>query len=117
MHYLESLFIIALILYTISIMSHYKKGQFESWMLKTFGFGLLADISGTIFLCVFASHGWQWTLHSISGLLALIIMSIHFAWAYLAFNDDKYEKIFHKYSIYAWVLWLIAFVSGIPIWS
>lgn len=114
MHLLELLFVLALILYTTAIMSHKFKGALKPWMIHVFGVGLLADISGTIFLCFFASHGWQWTLHSISGLAALIIMGLHYLWALLAFKKKDYEEKFNDYSLYAWVLWLIAFISGIP---
>lgn len=111
----ELLFIVALILYTTAIIAHKKVGHLKLWMLITFGTGLLADISGTIFLCVLHSAGWVWNLHSISGFAALVIMAFHFSWALLAVSKKyKFEEMFNKYSIYAWLIWLVAFVSGIP---
>jgi len=111
----ESLFIVALVLYTIAIMSHKRIGHLKLWMLLVFGVGLLADISGTIFLCVLHSSEWEWNLHSISGFAALVIMALHFVWALLAVTrKDSFEEKFNKYSVYAWLLWLVAFISGIP---
>ena len=112
---LEFLFVIALIFYTIAILSHKKMGVLKLWMIVVFGIGLLADLSGTIFLCVLHSAGWVWNLHTISGLAALVIMFLHFVWALLSLlKKDQFEEKFNRYSVYAWCLWLISFMSGIP---
>lgn len=112
---LESLFLVALVLYTTAIFSHRMRGTLKPWMMTVFGLGLLADISGTVFLCVLVSESWQWTLHSISGLAALLIMALHFTWAVVAVSrGGASERRFHRWSVAAWLVWLIAFVSGIP---
>lgn len=112
---LEYLFIAALILYTAAIAWHKVKVKLSNKILFIFGTGLLCDILGTVFLCILHSEGWEWTFHSISGLAALIIMALHFAWALLAVSiKNKFEEPFNKYSVYAWLLWLSAFISGIP---
>lgn len=112
---LESLFIFALFFYTTAIWSHRFSGTMKTWMLACFSTGLLADISGTIFLCVIVSDTWHWTLHSISGLIALLIMSLHFIWALAAMTrGGTAEEKFNRWSLWAWLIWLIAFVSGIP---
>lgn len=115
MRYLELLFIVALVLYTVAIFSHKFKGELERWMISVFGLGLLADISGTLFLCILHSKGWKWNLHTISGLAALVIMALHFGWALLAKTKVQFNESFEKYSLYAWCLWILAFVSGIPL--
>lgn len=113
---LESLFIIALILYSTAIFAHKYRGTLRTWMMAVFGAGLTADVAGTILLCVLPSHGWKWTFHSVSGLLALVIMALHFAWALVAVTrKGKSEERFHRWSLRAWLLWLAAFISGIPL--
>ena len=115
MHSFEWLFVLALILYTLVIWSHRLKHKLEIWMAVLFGTALTADISGTIFLCITESVKWVWNLHSISGLISLMIMAAHFAWAIMAIKGvGRSEFYFNRFSIYAWSLWLVAFLSGIP---
>ena len=115
MHALEWLFVLALALYTIVIWFHRFTGKLYTWMVLLFGIGLLADISGTILLCITASERWMWTLHTVSGLISLLIMTVHFFWAVTAIRmAGKSEFYFNRFSIYAWSLWLIAFITGIP---
>ena len=112
---LEFLFFIALLLYSFVIWLHQLTKSFSPWMVWLFGIGLGADISGTVFLCVAAASKWTFTLHTISGLVSLLIMALHFGWALLSMMlGDKFETYFKRFSLFAWFLWLIAFVSGIP---
>lgn len=111
---IEMLFVIALVLYSIAIWSHRFQKTLHPWMIVVFQIGLMADISGTLFLCVAASTKWTWSLHTISGLASLLIMTLHFVWALLAPINEKLEVYFNRFSIYAWGLWLVAFISGIP---
>lgn len=84
-------------------------------MVTVFGLGLLADSAGTIFLCAMTAARWQFTLHTISGLVSLLIMALHFVWTLLAVKrGGAFENYFNRFSIYAWLIWLAAFVSGIP---
>ncbi|KKU04870.1 MAG: hypothetical protein UX07_C0025G0011 [Parcubacteria group bacterium GW2011_GWA2_45_30] len=112
---LELFFVIALLLYSLSIWSHKMTGKMHFWMLCIFGAGLAADILGTTLLCVINTARWQFTTHTISGFAALIIMALHFVWALRAVKiGGKFESYFNRYSVSAWFLWLFAFVSGIP---
>lgn len=111
----ESLFFFALAFYTVAIVTSRVRSRLLRWMVVLFGAGLLCDLSGTIFLCFWSASGWQWTAHSISGMAALLIMALHFAWGIVAWrNSDNKQDQFHRYSLWAWLLWVFAFVSGIP---
>jgi len=115
MRILELLFVGALILYTTVILSHKFRKSLSGWMVWVFGLALTADTAGTIFVCIVAAKRWIWNLHTISGLASLVIMAVHFVWALLAINKKwKFEVYFNRFSIWAWLLWLVAFVSGIP---
>ena len=115
MHALEWLFVLALVLYSLVIWYHKLKQKLEPWMVMLFGIALTADISGTIFLCVAESVRWVWNLHTIFGLISLLIMAAHFTWAVMSIKGvGKSESYFNRFSLYAWCLWLVAFFSGIP---
>ncbi len=115
MNPLEWLFVVALVLYGFVIWSHQIKKKFSPWMIWLFGLGLAADISGTVFLCVVAASRWTFSLHTVSGLISILIMALHFVWALLSVMfGGKFEAYFKRFSIFAWFLWLVAFVSGIP---
>ncbi len=115
---LESLFVIALLCYSLAIWSHKATHALRAWMVWIFGAGLAADVGGTIFLCATASARLTPTLHTVSGFISILIMALHFSWALIAFmTQGKYEAYFDRFSVYAWCLWLVAFCSGIPIRS
>ena len=115
MHSLEMLFVIALLLYSFVIWAHKFLKELYPWMVWLFGFGLAADVSGTVLLCVAAAARWTFTPHTTSGLVSLLIMTIHFAWALLAVKvGGKFEAYFNRFSVPAWCLWLFAFITGIP---
>jgi uncharacterized repeat protein (TIGR03987 family) len=113
---LELLFVVALVLYSFVIWWHrLKTHKLHAWMAVVFGLGLTADVAGTVFLCVVSATRWSWTLHTISGLLALLIMASHFAWAVRATTaGGRAESNFTRFSVWAWWIWVVAFVSGIP---
>jgi uncharacterized repeat protein (TIGR03987 family) len=115
MQSLEFLFVIALILYSVVIWTHKFKKRLDLWMISVFGGALLIDTIATIIVCVAVSSSWLWNIHTITGLASLLIMAIHFAWAYGALQfHGELEKYFNRYSLYAWSLWLVAFITGIP---
>lgn len=114
MHVLEFLFFVALCFYSLAIWAHKSQNKLRAWMLLVFWIGLAADITGTIFLCMAATTQWTLSIHTISGFLSLLIMAIHFMWALLAVTiGGRFEEYFNRYSIPAWCIWMVAFVSGI----
>lgn len=115
MRSLELFFVVAMLLYSFVIWTHKFSRKLDLWMVWLFGFGLLADVSGTVLLCVAAAARWTWTPHTLSGLASLLIMAVHFVWAVLATRKEgNWKTYFDCYSVYAWCLWMFAFVSGIP---
>ena len=109
------LFVVALLLYSFVIWFHQFRKSFSPWMVWLFGIGLATDVSGTVFLCVAVASRWVFSLHTYFGLVSLLIMALHFVWALLSVTyGGKFESYFKRFSVLAWFLWLIAFVSGIP---
>ena len=104
---------LALVLYTIAIWSERIKKTLKPWMLSVFSMAFASDLTGTSIMFLTATNRFSYGIHSISGYLALIIMGLHLIWAILAIrNEGNYEKYFTKFSIVAWIVWLVAFTSG-----
>ena len=107
---------LALIFYTTAIWSDRFTKHLKKWMLIVFSLGFISDLIGTSIMFFNASERFSFNFHTISGYSALCIMLLHLIWAFLANKNKKYEAKFTKFSIVAWLIWLAAFVSGIPIW-
>lgn len=116
---LELLFVVALALYSIVIWTHWLRRkrlpELRRWMLWTFGIALTCDISATIFVCTLGNQ-WIWNFHTITGLASVLVMGLHFIWALDAtvWTRGRCQELFNQCSLWAWVLWLSSFISGIP---
>ena len=106
----------ALILYTIAIWSEkLAKDGLKSWMVKIFTSAFVCDLLGTYLMFCRATIKFQLNFHSLWGYVALAIMGLHLFWALVALKyHGRTEKCFHYLSLFAWLIWLLAFISGIP---
>lgn len=102
----------ALVFYSIGVWSERIQGRLRYWHLAFFILGLISDTWGTGMMFDFAG-GLTFDLHGISGLLAIILMFIHAAWALVVLirNDEKALTNFHKFSLIVWLIWLIPYFS------
>ena len=102
----------ALVLYSIGVWSERIQGRLKPWHLVFFVLGLICDTWGTGLMLDFAG-GLTFDVHGISGLLAIILMFIHAAWALavLIRKDEKALTNFHKFSLFVWLIWLIPYFS------
>jgi len=107
------LIISALVFYTIAVWSEKLAKQLRWWHLALFFLGFLADSSGTAYMAK-VSGGFHFKPHTVSGFLALAIMFVHTSWAaYVLIKQNKnLIRSFHKYSLTAWVIWLVPFITG-----
>ena len=113
-------FIGALLLYTVAIWTHHAKGlrqgnhiALSGPLLSIFAAAFTLDVLSTMWVC--GIHKWSWTLHTISGTIALVIMGLHLWWGYSSSKvDNAGRRLFHRLSPIAWFVWLVSFVSGIP---
>jgi uncharacterized repeat protein (TIGR03987 family) len=55
----------------------------------------------------------QFSLHGVSGLLAIVLMLIHAVWATIVLvrRDERWIHTFHRFSVAVWVIWLIPYFS------
>lgn len=114
MFFAVTFIMLALILYSTAIWSERLKKGLRLWMVIVFLSGFLCDLTGTTLMRVIAGKTVLNT-HAISGYTALIIMLLHLIWAILAITKrGRAQALFTRFSIYAWCIWMIAFILGVP---
>lgn len=105
----------ALVLYTVSIWSERIIKSLRPWMISMFISAFSFDLAGTSIMAYRAGFKFQLNPHSVCGYGALAIMGLHLIWALIALKyHGRAEKYFHRFSWVAWLIWLVAFLSGIP---
>lgn len=102
----------ALVLYSIGVWSERISGRLKPWHLLFFFLGLICDTLGTGMMFEYVG-GMTFDIHGISGLIAIVLMLIHAAWAsaVLLKKDEKAITSFHKFSVLVWIIWLIPYSS------
>src|SRR5689334_7496020 len=76
--------------------------------------GLAFDTAGTELMRRIAGGVFTPGLHSLTGLVALLLMAAHALWATATLARGREEALrgFHRFSVAVWGLWLIPFASG-----
>lgn len=102
----------ALVFYTVGVWGEKLSRRLRWWHFAFFILGLTCDTWGTGMMFEFVG-GMRFDLHGISGLLAIILMFIHAAWALVVLlrKNEKAAANFHKFSIFVWAVWLIPYFS------
>jgi uncharacterized repeat protein (TIGR03987 family) len=102
----------ALVLYSIGVWSERIGGRLRPWHLAFFYAGLVCDTVGTGMMFDFAG-GMTFDVHGISGLLAIVLMFIHAAWATVVLlrRDEAWITRFHRFSLVVWAIWLVPYFS------
>ena len=106
---------LALVFYTIGVFGEKKKGELTLFHTVLFWLGFVCDTVGTNIMSNIAGGGFSFNIHSITGLLALLLMGLHAIWATIIIikKDNKAKRIFHKFSIFVWIIWLLPYILGI----
>lgn len=108
---------LAFVFYTIGVWSEKIQGQLQIWHTAVFWIGFAFDTAGTTVMSRLTQTQWEFNLHAITGLLAILIMLFHALWATMVLikNDESVRNNFRKLSIHVWVIWLIPYITGIII--
>jgi len=106
---------LALVFYTIGIWAERVSRYLRRWHLVFFWLGFAFDVTGTVFMHLLAED--PFTLkdsHTLSGQLALWLMLTHAIWASIVVSRDMegMKMIFHRYSLFVWLVWLIPYFGG-----
>jgi uncharacterized repeat protein (TIGR03987 family) len=104
---------LALILYSIGVWSERLAGRLKGRHLTFFWVGLAFDTTGTGMMFEMAG-GIGSDIHSVTGILAILLMLIHAIWAtiVLVLKNEKAITRFHHFSVFVWVVWLIPYFTG-----
>ena len=103
---------LALVFYSIGVWSERIQGRLKPWHLVFFVLGLICDTVGTGMMIEMAG-GLTFDIHGVTGVIAIVLMLIHAAWAFVVLlrKDEKMITNFHKFSLVVWFIWLIPYFS------
>jgi uncharacterized repeat protein (TIGR03987 family) len=103
----------ALICYSIGVWSEKLAGRLKEWHLVFFWVGLATDTAGTTLMFI-AAGGLVFDVHSLTGMVAILLMGIHAIWATMVITrrDENAALSFHRFSVLVWAIWLIPFLTG-----
>ncbi len=104
----------ALALYTVAVWAERFAGRLKAWHLVLFWSGLVFDTAGTSLMSAMAGS-LQFDFHGVTGALGLLFMLGHTVWATIALwlKQERVLVSFHRFSLAVWMLWLVAFFSGV----
>ena len=102
----------ALVFYSIGVWSERIQGRLKVWHLVFFLLGLACDTWGTG-LMIGMAGGLSFDIHGVTGVIAIVLMVIHAAWASLVLiqKNEKAIRNFHKFSLAVWLIWLVPYLS------
>ena len=104
---------LALVFYSVGVWSERIAGRLKGWHLIFFWAGLTFDTIGTGMMMDMAG-GIALDIHSVTGVLAILLMVVHAVWAtaVLVRKDEKAIVSFHKFSVVVWAIWLVPYFTG-----
>jgi uncharacterized repeat protein (TIGR03987 family) len=104
---------LALVFYSIGVWSERFAGRLKAWHLIFFWGGLIFDTTGTGMMLEMAG-GIKPDIHSLTGVLAILLMFIHAVWATVVLIRKNENAIirFHNFSVFVWAIWLIPYFTG-----
>jgi uncharacterized repeat protein (TIGR03987 family) len=103
----------ALVFYSIGVWGEKLVGRLRPWQLIFFWLGFVCDTTGTTLMTKLAG-AFEFNIHGITGLIAILLMIIHATWATITLvkKNESAIKNFHRFSLAVWVIWLIPYLIG-----
>jgi uncharacterized repeat protein (TIGR03987 family) len=108
---------LALILYTIPILSERKRKTILFWHVIMFCTGFVFDASGTFMMYKLGGSKIRFGVHDILGYISLLLMFCNAIGAILLLYKQN-KKILEKYckfGIFSWIVWVISYVVGMAV--
>ena len=107
---------LALVFYTIGVFAEKKKGSLLLWHVVMFWLGFICDLTGTLTMKKIAG-GFEMNLHTITGITGILLMGALTIWATITLKNktENSKRVFHKFSIVVWIIWLIPYFIGLYI--
>ena len=107
--------VLALIAYSIAILTEQKTHRVSNRVLMFLTLGIILDIAATTFM-ILGSGNTPFTLHGFIGYSSLGAMLIDtvLIWKHRLKSSvpEEVPKGLHLYSRYAYIWWIIAFITG-----
>lgn len=108
----------ALVFYTVGVWGERLQKGLRLWHVIFFLLGISADIIGTSLMEHIAKlSGLHDRLHTVTGLIAVILMLIHAVWAVTTYakGTPEAKRKFSRFSVFVWCVWLIPYLIGVYI--
>ncbi len=106
---------LALISYSIGIITEQRKREVSTFVLSFLTAGVIFDIAATICMVMGSSNSFA-TVHGLIGYSALAVMTIDTILLWKTWlrkrSTTLVSKSLHMYSRYAYVWWVIAYITG-----
>ena len=106
---------LALISYSIGILSEQFKKKFIPRVMIFITLGVILDITATVFM-ILGSRNSPFTVHGFIGYSALLVMIIEVIRLWRSFRGAgvgiEVPKSLHMYSRYAYIWWVVAYITG-----
>ena len=85
--------LLAAVIYTIAVFAEFRSRDLKRWHLALFWTGLAFDTLSTTLMSRLAG-GFEWNIHGILGVLAIVIMLTHAVWAtgVLLYGRDRLRQ-------------------------
>ena len=109
---------LALGFYSLGIWAERMARYLKPWHLTCFWLGFFFDVTGTLVMHRLADGPFDLKdAHTFTGQVALWLMLAHALWATAVIRkgDEERRKIFHRYSLFVWLIWLIPYFGGMYI--
>ncbi len=106
---------LALLSYSIGIITEQRKRKVSSFVLGFLTAGVVFDIAATICMVLGSSNSFA-TVHGLIGYSALAVMTIDTLLLWKTWLSKRgttlVSKPLHMYSRYAYLWWVIAYITG-----
>ena len=107
--------VLALIAYSIAVLTEQKTHRVSNRVLLFITSGIILDITATVFM-ILGSGNTPFTLHGFIGYssLAAMLVDTVLIWKHRLHSgsEEKVSKGLHLYSRYAYIWWILAFITG-----
>lgn len=105
---------LALVFYTVGVWAEHVRRYLLPWHVAAFWTGLVFDAAGTYAMDLI-EPGVDWfSVHTITGQLAIWLMLFHAVWATIVVRRGTEEARvrFHRFSLVVWGIWLVPYIGG-----
>lgn len=106
---------LALLFYSLGVWAERIKRYLQKWHVIVFWIGFFFDVSGTLAMHKLAEGPFNiLEPHTLTGQIAIWLMLTHASWATWVVKNGSNDLriIFHKYSFFVWIIWLIPYFGG-----